>query len=571
MKAKILLISMVLTTVIALAQVSANLDTNNIRAAINANGDLFTGPANHSPAFEAPKGSFIHTMFTSTMWVAGLDGNGQLHTSCQMYRQDGDDFWPGPLDTLNGSCLPAVYNSPTWNRVWKINKTTIDSFRQYLFNVPPPSIANWPGNGDPAYNQAKKLAPFFDANGDGIYTPANGDYPLILGDQAVYFIYNDNGGIHTQTNGLTMNLEIHGMAYAYNCNADSALNNTIFVDYKIINHSNVNYNNVYVGMFTDLDIGNAQDDYIGCDVKRKMYYGYNGDANDANGAGYTYGANLAAQAVVFLKGIKADVNDGVDNNQNCIVDEPGETIDFSNFIKLYVNGGVQDNAFDSCKAYYNALKGIWYNDSVLRYGGNGYNTGLPCGYMFPGSSDHQYEFGIGGTCLTPGPPQSSWDEISAGQIPTDVRGVGSMGPFSITAGSIHSFHIAYVFGRDYTGGGIQASINVMNERVDSIRSYFTNGMTPCGASLLLSSKEGKLEAKSINVYPNPANESITILLPSLEKGARFEMYDITGKLCLKSQLVKEQNQIDISKLEEGLYLLKINNGITNYSKKVIKL
>ena len=571
MKAKILLISLILTSTVASAQVSANLDTNNIRAAINANGDLFTGPANNFPAFEAPKGSFKHTIFTSTMWVAGLDGGGQLHTSCQMYRQDGDDFWPGPLDTISGACAPAVFNSPVWNRVWKINKTTIDSFRQYLFNIPPPSIANWPGNGDPAYNQAKKLAPFFDVNGDDIYTPANGDYPLILGDQAVYFIYNDNGGIHTQTNGLKMNLEIHGMAYEFVCNSDSALNNTVFIDYKIKNHGIVNYNNVYVGMFTDLDIGNAQDDYIGCDVKRKMYYGYNGDANDDVGAGRGYGLKSPAQAVVFLKGVKADVSDGIDNNQNCIVDEPGETIDFSNFIKLYVSGGVGGNAFDSCKAYYNALKGIWYNDSVLRYGGNGYNTGLPCGYMFPGSSDHQYEFGIGGTCLTPGPPQASWDALSAGQFPDDERGVGSMGPFSITAGSIHSFQIAYVFGRDYSGGGPQASINVMNERVDSIRSYFTNGMTPCGASLMLASNETKLEAKSINVYPNPANESITISLSNLEKGARFEMYDITGKLCLKSQLVKEQNQIDISKLEEGLYLLKINNGITNYSKKVIKL
>ncbi len=569
MKAKILLISLTLTSVIALAQVSANLDTNNIRAAINANGDLFTGPANHSPAFEAPKGSFIHTMFTSTMWVAGLDVGGQLHISCQTYRQAGNDFWPGPLDTLNGSCSPVVFNSPTWNRVWKINKTTIDSFRQYLFNVPPPSIANWPGNGDPAYNQAKKLAPFFDVNGDDIYTPANGDYPLILGDQAVYFIYNDNGGIHTETRGLTMNLEIHGMAYAYNCNADSALNNNIFVDYRIINHGTTNFNNVYIGMFTDFDIGNASDDFVGSDVKRKMYFGYNGSPIDGNG-GFGYGSNLPAQAVVFLKGVKADGGDGIDNNQNCIIDEPNETIDFSKFKKHFNAGGVQGNPFDSLAYYYN-LRARWQNDSVLRYGGNGYNTGLPCSYQYPGSSDHQYEFGIGGTCLNPGPPQASWDEFTAGQFPSDVRGVGSMGPFSMAPGGIYTFHMAYVFGRDYTGGGPQASINVMNERVDSIRSYFTNGMTPCGASLLLSNKEEKMETTSINVFPNPANTSITISLPSLEKNAGFEMYDITGKLCLKGRLVKEQNQIDISKLEEGLYLLKINNGITNYSKKVIKL
>src|SRR5690606_33742750 len=42
----------------------------------------------------------------------------------------------------------------------------------------PQSILGWPGNGDPTLDQALRLAPFFDRNGDGYYDPEGaGDYP----------------------------------------------------------------------------------------------------------------------------------------------------------------------------------------------------------------------------------------------------------------------------------------------------------------------------------------------------------------------------------------------------------
>ena len=45
---------------------------------------------------------------------------------------------------------------------------------------------------------------------------------------------------------------------------------------------------MYMGTFTDLDIGYAKDDFMACDVERSMFIGYNGDSIDGNGQREAY-------------------------------------------------------------------------------------------------------------------------------------------------------------------------------------------------------------------------------------------------------------------------------------------
>ena len=45
--------------------------------------------------------------------------------------------------------------------------------------------------GDTSLGQAPYLAPFVDVDYDGLYNPALGDYPDVMGDQAIFFIFND--------------------------------------------------------------------------------------------------------------------------------------------------------------------------------------------------------------------------------------------------------------------------------------------------------------------------------------------------------------------------------------------
>jgi hypothetical protein len=61
----------------------------------------------------------------------------------------------------------------------------------------------------------------------------DGDYPLIRGDQALFFIFNDDRNVHSETQGNKLKAEIHGMAYVFDLPGDTAFNNTIFMNYKI--------------------------------------------------------------------------------------------------------------------------------------------------------------------------------------------------------------------------------------------------------------------------------------------------------------------------------------------------
>ena len=78
-----------------------DLDVNNIRAKILTGGDMWWDFI--SAKYEVPKGSGDYSIFSGSLWIGGLDAGGQLKVAAQTYRQNGNDFWPGPLDTINVS------------------------------------------------------------------------------------------------------------------------------------------------------------------------------------------------------------------------------------------------------------------------------------------------------------------------------------------------------------------------------------------------------------------------------------------------------------------------------------
>ena len=72
-----------------------------------------------------------------------------------------------------------------------------------------------------------------------------------------------------------------------------------FYKYQILNRSNVVLNDTYFGQWVDPDLGNAVDDYVGCDVNRGLGFCYNGDADDDGAGGY--GVNPPAVGVDFFQ------------------------------------------------------------------------------------------------------------------------------------------------------------------------------------------------------------------------------------------------------------------------------
>ena len=91
-----------------------------------------------------------------------------------------------------------------------------------------------------------------------------------------------------------------------------------FYNYKMINRSTSVLNNTYFGQWVDPDLGNYQDDYVGCDVSLGLGYCYNGDADDDGAYGYNYDSDYPPPAigVDFFRGPLADIGDGFDNEDD---------------------------------------------------------------------------------------------------------------------------------------------------------------------------------------------------------------------------------------------------------------
>lgn len=83
----------------------------------------------------------------------------------------------------------------------------------------------------------------------------------------------------------------------------------------------------------------------------------------------------------------------------------------------------------------------------------------------------------------------------------------------------------------------------------------------------------KLENNNnVLVYPNPANDKITIDKPSLNMNKRDEIsiYDLQGKLLLKQPLYQTKTDINISDLAAGRYFIKLAGKEGVVVKKFVK-
>ena len=470
---------------------SALMDVNNIKTILYGNGNFYRnrGPFSNGNLQDygyivPPKGMNVDnlnedklntyyyyvydgrytpkyptTIYQNTLWLAGMDGDNKLHCAAVRYNQVGEDFWSGPLRTTDATT--DIYGVMDYHHVWKIKRSDIDAIINNTCTEIPEDILTWPAHGNTEDGYAQNLAPFVDTDGDGIYNPQKGDYPDILGDMALYCIYNDNFDVHTESAGEALGVEIHCMLYGFNAPDDEKLHNTLFMRNWIYNRSSNNYNDMYAGYWTDFDIGFSRDDYVGCDVERNYYYGYNGVNVDGQGEPYAYGENPPAQMVMILGGPTAD------NNQR---------LGMSKF--LYHDNNAGDNG-DPSKAeeYYNYMRGIWKNGERMHYGGNGVPgssgvTDLPCDYMFPHDSDPD-NIGTGG--ITPD-FNGYWSEETCNDgtpnIPYDRRGLASSGPFSLESGSVQIIDRAYV--TYWPSNGFDR--DEMDTWADYIRNYFINNL-----------------------------------------------------------------------------------------------
>lgn len=488
-----------------------NLTVNNWSVLISASNSNFWNMNTGSSRAEIPQGSGNHSIFSTNIWLGGIDDSLNLHVSVDRYSALGGCLTPGPFATNYDSSFYVKYN-----RVWKIDKDTIEYHINHWNDIGytiPDVIETWPGNGNIANGEAPVLAPYVDVNGNSIYDPINGDYPIIYGDMAIYFILNDDNSNDTLIN--PMGLEIRVMAFAYQ--DTGVINNTFFMHYDIINKSQYNYNDVYCGINTDIDIGNAFDDYIGCDSTQNYYFGYNGDEDDEN----NYGLFPPALGVMFLN-------------------HP-----MSSFMYFISGAGAMGDPTTSI-GYYNYMQSYWRDGSHLQYGGTGHLSG---GY------NTNYTF----------PLYSGWSEETEGNVPDDRRGIGAIHIGNLNSNACITADIAYFWSRDTVNN--DRSLGLLISQAPLVKQYYDqlNIDTSCNYLSLYNDIHNPYTAVDyFNVFPNPTNNYFYI---------RTNLTDYTifiySELGQKIWTQKNAKQININNLQSGIYFVNITSGTKTAWRKLI--
>ena len=465
----------------------AELDIGNVRTTILGGGDMWWNLSDAQ--YEIPKNEGVHSLFAGSLWIGGMDNQNNLKIAAMTYRQTGSDFYPGPLnaDTENESYGSTTADDcNTYNQHWVISKNDVESYVTYINCVNdlncdansmfpdyeiPEVIANWPASHFDFDGTNEYLAPFIDTDGDGTYSPESGDYPgydlnaegnctendYLFGDQSIWWVFNDAGNYHGETGGTAIGLEIQAQAFAYKTNDE--LSDMTFYSYKIINRSSETINDTYFGQWVDPDVGNYNDDYVGCDVDLGLGYCYNGDDVDegAQGISAGYGENPPAIGVDFFRGPLADAKDGIDNDRDGEIDEDGEQIIMSKFV-YYNNDFTVNGNPGVAQDYYNYLQGMWIDGTSMTYGGTGYGGTQSCDFMFPGNTDPSFE--------------QSWDETSEGNLPADRRFLQSAGPFTLEPGAVNYITVGVVWARG--NDGPLSSVEALKEADIMAQDLFDN-------------------------------------------------------------------------------------------------
>lgn len=527
-----------------------NLDVNEATALLRSTGNYWFDGFN--PGYLAPnndKPPLAATIFAGGLWMGGTDASGNLKLSTVTFGAGADSpYQPGPLNINDGQ--PFASGCSDWDRFFMVSAQEVQQHLDDLadngqIDGPVPArILGWPGRGNPWFqdihgfslpNTTQNLAPFWDGDGDGIYDPQAGDYPLIKGDEYVWWVYNDE-----DQPGEGVGMEVQAAAYAFN-SSEEALRYTTFYENKLIYRGTEPLDSFYTSLWMDGDIGCSSDDYTGCLPDEQTFFYHNASDYDFDCNGLAgYDSILPVQVVKVLRSPKDPLpNDGhfdkfmyyASSTSPLPPFPPGEMTEPQN-----------------PPEFYNYMQGRWRDGSRLVFGGNGYN---------PASTEYRdYAF--------PNPPtlNGGWSMCETQRPLWDLRTVTSFGPWTLQPGSFQQLDFALVFRPDQ---GNCPELSDLPELLEEVEEAYQNGT-------VTSNKPLPAKEAGLRIYPNPTPGEWTLEASGEAILQHLRVYDSRGRLLREVPLGgADRRSFDWSDWSDGVYLLQVvlDNGQVAM-KRIIK-
>ena len=71
-------------------------------------------------------------------------------------------------------------------------------------------------------------------------------------------------------------------------------------------------------------------------------------------------------------------------------------------------------------------------------------------------------------------------------------------------------------------------------------------------------------ATLVNIYPNPAENSVNIVA---ENDANVQIIDMVGRTVMSIDVVEGVNTVSVADLESGVYFVRMNGAVVKFIKK----
>jgi hypothetical protein len=115
----------------------------------------------------------------------------------------------------------------------------------------------------------------------------------------------------------------------------------------------------------------------------------------------------------------------------------------------------------------------------------------------------------------------------------------------------------------------------MLDELKSTDSLYISFIDKCGDSLIRTLAEGKLSASISSIYPNPANDHVTVSIESaVLQEAEIECINALGQISFSQKIVLKQGSstlpVLVKDLSSGLYVLRIRTANGAVSQSFLK-
>jgi hypothetical protein len=455
----------------------------------------------------------------SSFLVSAREGD-QIKANATMGTRLPSNWFPGPV-----SDNYTIQTYRKYDRTWIVSQEEIQAHIED-WNSPnysiPESIANWPGNGDFASGEPHMLAPFHDENQNSWYEPELGDYPLIRGVEAAFWITH---GKETSAFPDAVIAEMHVMCYVEE-EVENIVGPALFFHNKIINRSTNTYDSLRIGINNGFSLGYFLDNLIGCDSLMSASYVYNGDDFDESTSIENFDSQTPSLATIIL-------SEAMQVNMNY------------SFGFFEYNGRPTETS-----DYYNYMQGRYSNGEYI-------------------VDDVPY-LGDGPMVFDESPCSLGQEnEITYGNTPGDRR--------LISAGELHTllpnesvcFDFAYYF-KPASGDNIE-TLCAMLEDIPAFHAFYNDQNYNCS---YINNVDELNENTHWSVFPNPTTDVVTLQIDNLKRHAKsdIKVLDMQGREMMQVSPTTDSGNVilDLSHLSAGSYFIIARIEDKTYTQMVMR-